>query len=146
MGLNWNVLMAKEYHTMQVDRDKALIQNRFSWRLRKIYKNPGKICSILSLIWTDRTDLKIPIFSILTTGEKYHASRQRPKKRKQKMKLSLSREEVSMDRPILWGARSKQTWFVICTVEPMTQTLHKPTYDNNCWTLRVQNEGKLSKS
>lgn len=69
--------------------------------LERSIKNPRKICSILSLIWTDRTDLKIHIFSILTTGEKYHASRQRPKKRKQKMKLSLSRKEISMDRLIL---------------------------------------------
>lgn len=64
---------------------------------------------MLSSIWTDRTNLKILIFSILTTGGKYYASRQRPKKRKQRMKLSPSGTEVSMDRSVLWGVRRKQT-------------------------------------
>lgn len=30
MGLNRNVLMAREYHAMQVDRVEVLIHNRFS--------------------------------------------------------------------------------------------------------------------
>lgn len=47
--------------------------------LERSKKTPQKsLYSELNL--TNRTDLKIPIFSILTTGEKYHALRQRPKK------------------------------------------------------------------
>lgn len=66
-GLNWNVLMVRKYHTMQVKLKHSFTMG-FHENLEGSKKK--KICSMLSSTWTDRTNLKIPIFSILTTGKK----------------------------------------------------------------------------
>lgn len=77
-----------------------------------------KICSMLSPIWTDRSNLKIPIFSIRTTGEKYYASRQRSEKRKDEIISIWNRGLHGQIYPV--GSQKKTHSFVTCTVEIIT--------------------------
>lgn len=63
-GLNWNVLMATEHHTMRSSQSSRTHLEAFTKALKK------QPCSMLGSVWTDRTTRKITILSTPITGRK----------------------------------------------------------------------------